>query len=62
MLCPFQFSNHLDDDERAGCFTLVVFLTSFDCDVLWYRWLGCAVLNHTHLIFWHLQYREQPWL
>ena len=26
MLCPFYFCNHFDKEERAGCFTLVVFL------------------------------------
>ena len=24
--CPFQFCNHLDGEERLGCFTLIVFL------------------------------------
>ena len=27
----FQFCNHLDGEERAGYFTLIVFLVSFDC-------------------------------
>ena len=26
--CPFQFCNHLAEEERAGCFTLIVFLLS----------------------------------
>ena len=25
-LCPFQFCNHLDGEERAGCFALCVCL------------------------------------
>ena len=29
--CPLQFCNQLDVEERAGCFTLVVFLVSCDC-------------------------------
>ena len=29
--CPFQFGNHLDLEKRAGCFTLIVFLMSSDC-------------------------------
>ena len=27
----FQPCNHIDGKERAGCFTLVVFLVSCDC-------------------------------
>ena len=27
----FQCCNHLDGEERAGCFTLIVFLMSWDC-------------------------------
>ena len=30
-LCPFEFSNHLDGEERADCFPLIVFLVSCDC-------------------------------
>ena len=31
-LSPFYFCNHLDGEERerAGCFTLIVFLMSYD--------------------------------
>ena len=34
-LCPFYFfkSNNLDGEERAGCFTLIVFPMYFDCSV-----------------------------
>ena len=32
-LCPFQFYNHLDGEERAGCFALSVFLVYHDCCV-----------------------------
>ena len=31
--CLFQFCNHLDGEERAGCFALFVFLVSRDCFV-----------------------------
>ena len=27
----FHFCNHLDEEERAGCFTLIVSLVSCDC-------------------------------
>ena len=29
-LCPFLYCNHLDREERAGCFALFVFLVSRD--------------------------------
>ena len=32
-LYPFEFCNHLDGKERAGCFSLFVFLVSRDCCV-----------------------------
>ena len=25
-LCSFKFCNHLDEEERAGCFDFIVFL------------------------------------
>ena len=31
ILCPFLFSNHLDEEERAGCLDLSIFLLSCDC-------------------------------
>ena len=30
-LCPIEFCNHLDKEERAGCFALIVFLMSCYC-------------------------------
>ena len=27
-LCPFQYYNHLDEEERAGCFAFIVFWMS----------------------------------
>ena len=30
-LCPFNVCNHLDGEERAGCFTFSFFLISCDC-------------------------------
>ena len=32
-LCPFYFCNHIDVEERAGCFAWLVFLVSSDCCV-----------------------------
>ena len=37
LLCPLYFCNHLKEEERAGCFTLCVFLVSRD---------GCVALPH----------------
>ena len=31
VLCPFRLCCHLDGDERASCFALIVFLVSCDC-------------------------------
>ena len=39
-LFPFLFCNHLDGEERAGCFALVVFLVSRDC---------CVTLPHNSM-------------
>ena len=57
-LCPFKFCNHLDGEERAGCFALFVFLVSRDCCVaLPHDAMGlsavcdCDISDHTHLIF-----------
>ena len=36
-LCTFQFCNHLDGEEKAGCFALFVFLVSRVC---------CVALSH----------------
>ena len=30
-LCPFWFCNHLDEEERAGCFAFIVFPISCYC-------------------------------
>ena len=30
-LCPFKFCNHIDEEDRAGCFALIVFQMSCYC-------------------------------
>ena len=57
-LCLCPFCNHLNGEERAGCFAKFVFLVSLDCE-----WLFLAVSwvclhfvivvfpDHTHLLF-----------
>ena len=30
-LCPLDFCNHLDEEERAGYITIIVFLKSYNC-------------------------------
>ena len=60
MFCNFMsilVLQHLDREERAGCFTLFVFLVSCDCCVaLLHDACGLSVtlvfLGHTHLLFW----------
>ena len=58
-LCPFLFGNHLDEEERAGCFVLIV-LCLVTVNVLWLflsvPWVGlqCVILvfpEHTQLLF-----------
>ena len=60
-LCPFQFCNHLDGEERAGYFTLFDFLVSCDCycsvalshgALSWYAVCDCVFPDHTHLLFY----------
>ena len=56
--CPFKFCNHLDEEDRAGCFTVIVFLMS--C-LLWLflmvplvGGLQCVIVvfpDHTEKIF-----------
>ena len=46
-LCPFLFCSHLGGEERAGCFTLFVYLMSCDCCcsvALRHRVVGWAVV------------------
>ena len=56
----FKYCNHLDGDERAGCFTLFVFQVSLIVIVLWLFLtvtlvgLQCVLVvfpDHTHLLF-----------
>ena len=57
-MCPFLFSNHLDGEERVGCFALFVYLVSRDCcvslphDAAGFLWFVIVVFpDHTHLLF-----------
>ena len=54
------FFNHLDGEERGGCFTLTVFLVSFTVSILWLLLtvplvaLRCVIVvfpDHTHVLF-----------
>ena len=56
--CPLKFCNHLDEEERAGCFTIIVFWRIITVNVLWLfigmPWVGlqCAIVEFpdtTHL-------------
>ena len=62
-LRPFQFCNNLNERERereSFCFTLFVFLVSWDCCCAWFSlvvpWVGlqCLIVvfsDHTHLLY-----------
>ena len=63
-LCPFQFCNHLDEEDRAGCFAFIVFWMSCNCKcpgALPHGALGCLQFvivvfpDHTHLLFHMLE-------
>ena len=34
-LCPFEFYNHLDEEENAGIFAFIVFVCLDTVNVLW---------------------------
>ena len=51
-LCPFYFINHIDEEERAGCYALIVFWVSCYCKyplalphgaVGWYAVCDCCI-------------------
>ena len=46
--CIFEFCNHLDEDERAGCFALVVFLMPCSCK--------CSVALPHGALGWSVEY------
>ena len=57
-LCPFKYCNHLDEEERAGCFAWFVFLVSRGGWAALPRGaMGCLRFvivvfpDHTHLLF-----------
>ena len=50
-LCPFWFCNHLEEEERAGCFAFIVLRMS--CYFLMVPWVGlrCVIMvfpDHTN--------------
>ena len=56
-LCPFYFCNHLDEEERAVCFSLVFSWCLVTVTVMWLfltmPWIGlrCVIAafpDHTH--------------
>ena len=58
-LCPFRFCNHLDEEERAGCFDFIVFRMSCYCVTValphgavgWSAVCDCGIPDHTHSLF-----------
>ena len=52
LLCvQFKFCNHLDGEERAGCFVLFVFLVSHDGAAGLSAVCDFGFPDHTHLLF-----------
>ena len=31
LICPFKFCKHLDEEDRVGCFDLIIFPVSCEC-------------------------------
>ena len=59
-LCLFLFCNHLEEDERAGCFALLSYGCLVTVYVLWLflmvswvslQWVIVVFPDHTHLHF-----------
>ena len=59
-LCPFEFCNHLEEEEKTGCLAFIVLQMYFSIYVLWLflmvPWVGlqCVIVVfrfHTHLLF-----------
>ena len=59
-LFPFYFCNHLEEEEKAGCFAVIVLQMYCYFNVLWFflsvPWVGlqCVILvflDNTHLLF-----------
>ena len=56
---PFKFCNHLDEEERAGCFAFIVFWMSCYCKcpvalphgaVGWSAVYDCGISDYTQLL------------
>ena len=59
-LCPLQFCNHFEEEEKAGCFAIIVLQMYITITVLWLfltvPWVGLQYVfvvfpDHTHLRF-----------
>ena len=57
-LCPFKFCNHLEEEEKTGCFAIMSYRCIVYVNVLWLfltvLWVGlqCVIVvfpDHTHL-------------
>ena len=63
-LCPFQFYNYLNGEEKAGCVALFVFLVSCDGSVAlphgavgWSAVCDCGISDHNNLVFDNVCYK-----
>ena len=59
-LCPFWFCNHLEEEEKASCFAIIVLRCIATSNIMWLSlmvlWVGLQYVNvvfpdHTHLHF-----------
>ena len=43
--CPFLFCNHFEEEEKAGCFAIIVLYMYcyYKCSSSWFRGLVCSV-------------------
>ena len=58
-LCPFYFCNHLEEEEKAGCFAIIVLrmYCYYKCSVAlphgavgWGAVCDCNIPDHTHFL------------
>ena len=56
-LCPFLFCNHLEEEEKAGCFAIIVFYRCIiTINVLWLFLTVPWVVTTLSAAIWHLDF------
>ena len=67
-LCPFRFCYHLEEEEEAGCFAIIVLqmYCYYKCsvallhDVVGWSAVIVAFPDHTHLLFYNDYFETSP--